>query len=124
WVDGRVVGVACHEHVGGRRDWDFTEELLASIVADFVGRVIEVAERRETERTLAVYRRFSELRTQEASRVRVHVEQEIQEWHRARVPGESIDEIRRVYDSSPVPLVLTRLEDGVVRYVNQRAGEL
>ena len=56
WVAGRMVGVVCHEHVGGPRRWDFSEELLAGTIADFVARVIEAADRLRAERVLGQYR--------------------------------------------------------------------
>ena len=56
WVGGRMVGVVCHEHVGGPRRWQFEEELLAGTMADFVARVIEASDRLRAERTLGQYR--------------------------------------------------------------------
>jgi len=48
----------------------------------------------------------------------------VTEKETARGQNRELEEIRSIIDSSPVPLVLTRLEDGEVRYVNLRACEL
>ncbi|HEV8322195.1 MAG TPA: ATP-binding protein [Myxococcota bacterium] len=50
---GRMVGVICHEHVGGRRPWSFEEQNFAGSLADFVSLAMEAAERRKAERALA-----------------------------------------------------------------------
>jgi diguanylate cyclase (GGDEF)-like protein/PAS domain S-box-containing protein len=118
WVGGRVVGVVCHEHVGGPRRWEFEEELLAGTVADFVARVIEAADRLRAERVLGQYRKHVQelvgLRGRQLERLNGVLRREARE----------LEEVRRIVDASPVPMVLTRLHDGEVRYVNERAAEL
>lgn len=44
-VGGRVVGVLCHEHVGGPRDWLPEEMLFAGALADLVSLVVETEQR-------------------------------------------------------------------------------
>jgi diguanylate cyclase (GGDEF)-like protein/PAS domain S-box-containing protein len=126
WVAGRMVGVVCHEHVGGARRWDFSEELLAGTVADFVARVIEAADRQRAERVLGEYRAHVQelvgIRAKELERLNAAVKREVSDWPNDR--RRELAEVRSMIDSSPVPLVLTRLEDGEVRYVNLRACEL
>jgi len=56
WVDGRLAGVICHEHIGGPRRWTFGDELLAGSMADFLARVLENVERRRAERALGAVR--------------------------------------------------------------------
>jgi diguanylate cyclase (GGDEF)-like protein/PAS domain S-box-containing protein len=128
WVSGRMVGVVCHEHVGGPRRWDFSEELLAGTIADFVARVIEAADRVRSERVLGQYREHVQelvsIRLKEVERLKVALGREVIEKENARGQTRELEEIRSIIDSSPVPLVLTRLEDGEVRYVNLRACEL
>ena len=41
WVKDRMVGVICHEHVGGRRDWNADEETFAYLMSNFVALAIE-----------------------------------------------------------------------------------
>jgi signal transduction histidine kinase len=45
--DGVVVGVVCHEHVGGTRKWSEGEASFASAVADMLTILIDQAERAE-----------------------------------------------------------------------------
>jgi two-component system, cell cycle sensor histidine kinase and response regulator CckA len=45
--DGEVIGVVCHEHVGGVRAWTEKEAGFASAVADMLTILIEQAERAE-----------------------------------------------------------------------------
>src|SRR6185503_1240880 len=45
FVRGQMVGVVCHEHVGGLRAWQPWEELVAGSIADFVALALEAAER-------------------------------------------------------------------------------
>jgi diguanylate cyclase (GGDEF)-like protein/PAS domain S-box-containing protein len=105
WVAGRMVGVVCHEHVGGPRRWHFEEELLAGTMADFVARVIEAAERLRAERTLGQYRE--------------HVDELTRVEQALRRSGENL---RIVLGAAPVALVLTRLADEHVMLANERAA--
>lgn len=51
-VGGDCIGVVCHEHVGGKRDWTSAEQIFAGSIADFVALAIEVFERRRSEAKL------------------------------------------------------------------------
>jgi diguanylate cyclase (GGDEF)-like protein/PAS domain S-box-containing protein len=128
WVAGRMVGVVCHEHVGGVREWGFDEELLAATVADFVARVIEAADRLRAERALGQHRQHIQvlvgLRGKQREQLKVVLEREATGWHAAQKEHRELEEARRVFDASPVPMVVTRLRDAEVRYVNQRAKDL
>lgn len=107
WVGGDMVGVVCHEHVGGPRRWTFEEELLAGTMADFVARVIEASDRLRAERTLGQYRTHVDALTR--------VEQAL------RRSGENL---RIVLGAAPVALVLTRLRDQHVVLANERCAAL
>lgn len=107
WVGGRMVGVVCHEHVGGPRRWQFEEELIAGTMADFVARVIEASERLRTERTLVEYRD--------------HVDELTRVEQALRRSGENL---RIVLGAAPVALVLTRLNDQNVVLANERCAAL
>jgi len=128
WVGGRMIGVVCHEHVGGPRRWEFSEELLAGTIADFVARVVEAADRVRHERVLGQYREHVQelvsIRHKEVERLKAALSREVTEKEVVRGQTRELEEIRSIIDSSPVPLVLTRLEDAEVRYVNLRACEL
>jgi|GEM_PF-1876429 len=107
WVGGRMVGVVCHEHVGGSRRWQFEEELLAGTMADFVARVIEASDRLRAERALGQYRE--------------HVDELTRVEQALRRSGENL---RIVLGAAPVALVLTRLRDQHVVLANERCAAL
>ena len=54
--DGRVIGVVCHEHVGGVREWTEREAGFASAVADLLTMLIHQAERSELRAALDAQR--------------------------------------------------------------------
>jgi diguanylate cyclase (GGDEF)-like protein/PAS domain S-box-containing protein len=107
WVGGRMVGVVCHEHVGGPRHWQFEEELLAGTMADFVARVIEASDRLRAEDVLGQYRE--------------HVDELTRVEQALRRSGENL---RIVLGAAPVALVLTRLHDQHVVLANERCAAL
>jgi diguanylate cyclase (GGDEF)-like protein/PAS domain S-box-containing protein len=107
WVAGRMVGVVCHEHVGGPRRWQFEEELIAGTMADFVARVIEASDRLIAERTLGQYRE--------------HVHELTRVEQVLRRSGENLS---IVLGAAPVALVLTRLHDKLVVLANERCAAL
>lgn len=41
WVQGKMVGVVCHEHVGAKRTWDSDEETFAYLMSSFVALALE-----------------------------------------------------------------------------------
>ena len=45
WLEGRLIGVVCHEHIGEVRQWTLDEETFAGSIADFVTLAIEAKER-------------------------------------------------------------------------------
>lgn len=92
FLHGSMVGVLCHEHVGGPREWEIWEELVAGTLADFIALVMEAGERVRAEA--------------EVARVREHLEQELA--------------MRAVFEAAPVPLVLARA-DGRIESWNPRA---
>jgi two-component system cell cycle sensor histidine kinase/response regulator CckA len=67
YLEGQIVGVVCHEHVGPRRRWTEAECAFASAVADNVARLYGEHVRRNAESALAVYQqRLMELNRMEA----------------------------------------------------------
>ncbi len=95
FLHGELVGVVCHEHVGGPRLWRMWEELVAGTMADFVAQVIEAGELLRTKAEVARYR--------------AHLEEETA--------------LRNVFEAAPVPLVLARA-DGTIELFNPRALEV
>ena len=122
FVGGEMVGVVCHEHVGPSRRWEFWEELVAGTLADFVALVVEASERVRAERELGLYKshlqELSQLRSSELRKLRdeLHFDEE--------APTSEI-ETRRMFDASPVPLVVLEPdESGQIVYANRRAAAL
>lgn len=52
WLEGRMVGVVCHEQVEPGRQWALEEENFAGSIADLVSLAIEAHERQRTETAL------------------------------------------------------------------------
>lgn len=53
YVHGEVVGVVCHEHLDGPRDWTQSDVDFASTVADMCSTILEQASRAEAEAELS-----------------------------------------------------------------------
>jgi len=45
WVEGQMVGILCHEHIGPARHWTVAEEQFAASLADLVSLAIESRDR-------------------------------------------------------------------------------
>jgi signal transduction histidine kinase/DNA-binding response OmpR family regulator len=58
---GRVVGVLCHEHVGGPRTWSADDQNIASSFATMVTLAMEATDRRDAERALRVAKEAAEV---------------------------------------------------------------
>lgn len=95
FLHGEMIGVVCHEHVGGPRSWQLWEELVAGTMADFVALVMEAEERQRAQA--------------EAARYRKHLEEETA--------------LKHVFEAAPISLVLARA-DGMVELFNARAIEV
>jgi len=52
YVRGRLVGVVCHEHVGGPRDWSEHEQLFAMAIGQLVALAIEARSREAAEQAV------------------------------------------------------------------------
>ena len=67
YLDGRIVGVVCHEHVGPPRRWTDADRAFASGVADNISRLYGEYGRSHAESTIAAYQRhLMELHRMEA----------------------------------------------------------
>lgn len=55
YIEGRVVGVVCHEHIGPPRNWSAAEADFASAVADNISRLYQEHERAHAQTTLRGY---------------------------------------------------------------------
>jgi GAF domain-containing protein len=105
-LEGRLVGVVCHEHVGGVRAWRPWEELLAGTMADFVAMILGAAERARQARALEEYRqRLERLVAQRTSELQ-----------------QSEENFRHLFQAAPVALVLTGGADQRVIAANPSIG--
>ncbi|MEH1920584.1 sensor histidine kinase [Nostoc sp.] len=52
WLEGHLIGVVCHEHIGKGRQWTLEEETFAGSIADFVTLAIEASERNVVQEAL------------------------------------------------------------------------
>jgi diguanylate cyclase (GGDEF)-like protein/PAS domain S-box-containing protein len=95
FLGGALVGVVCHEHVGGSRRWQPWEELVAGTFADFAALVLGAAERAEQARALEQYR--------------LHLEDLVAE--RTRQLQQSEHNFRRLFEAAPVAMVLLGLNE-------------
>jgi len=67
YLRGKVVGVVCHEHVGGPRNWNEAEAAFAACVADNVARIYGEYERQHAQSALRHYQKhLMELHRMEA----------------------------------------------------------
>ncbi len=108
FLQGKLVGVVCHEHLGQPRVWLPWEELVAGTFADFVGMVLGAAERNA--------------QASELERSRNELEARVAE--RTKRLGESEASVRRLFNAAPVGMVLARAEDNTLLATNRRARAL
>jgi len=72
---GRLIGVVCHEHVGGARSWLPEEQEFAASVAEFVSLALETSERRRAEQaSRAAQSELLQHQQQEKRRVEAELE--------------------------------------------------
>ncbi len=108
FVRGAMVGVVCHEHIGGPRRWSFSEELLAGTFADFVALVLETESWHGAEKALRFERDALESKVAE----------------RTADLRETEANLRALLELSPVSMLLTRMSDHKVAFANRRAAEM
>ncbi|HAZ48188.1 MAG TPA: hypothetical protein DDW76_17885 [Cyanobacteria bacterium UBA11369] len=49
WLQGKMVGIVCHEHLGSKRKWGMEEQNFAAAIADLVSLALEASERQRSE---------------------------------------------------------------------------
>jgi len=74
---GRVIGVLCHEHVGGPRQWTTEEIYFSSSLATFMTLVLEAHQRREAELALVLAKEAAEVGNRAKSEFLATVSHEI-----------------------------------------------
>lgn len=107
-VRGQIRGVICHEHAGVSRTWSAWEELVAATFADFIAMIYAAQELLESRRQLEEYQRqLQGLVEERTARLR-----------------ERENDVRHLFEASPVALVLTNPGDQTIIDANLRASEL
>lgn len=48
WLQGKMVGVVCHQHIGFKRKWAMEEQNFAAAIADLVSLALEASERQKS----------------------------------------------------------------------------
>lgn len=48
WLQGKMVGIVCHEHLGTKRKWRIEEQNFAAAIADLVSLALEASERQRS----------------------------------------------------------------------------
>ena len=74
---GHVVGVLCHEHVGGPRSWTAEEVHFSSSLATFITLALEAYQRREVEQALVLAKEAAEVASRAKSEFLASVSHEI-----------------------------------------------
>ena len=74
---GHVVGVLCHEHVGGPRSWTTEEVYFSSSLATFMTLALEARQRREAEQALVLAKEAAEVASRAKSEFLASVSHEI-----------------------------------------------
>jgi two-component system sensor histidine kinase/response regulator len=74
---GRVVGVLCHEHVGGPRSWTTEEVYFSSSLATFITLALEAHQRREADQALVLAKEAAEVASRAKSEFLASVSHEI-----------------------------------------------
>ena len=74
---GQVVGVLCHEHVGGPRSWTTEEVYFSSSLATFMTLALEARQRREAEQALVLAKEAAEVASRAKSEFLASVSHEI-----------------------------------------------
>jgi PAS domain S-box-containing protein len=52
WTGNEIIGVICHEHIGGTRDWTIDEQNFAAALSDMVSVALESQKRKKIETDL------------------------------------------------------------------------
>jgi len=124
---GQFVGAISCEHVAGPRLFRVWEELFLGALADHVAMVLQVRERLRAEALLADQQvqvdELLESRTSAVVRENADLQREVDALQlAAETIRKSEDERRRLFAASPVPMLLVRKRDRVVRLANDRCA--
>jgi PAS domain S-box-containing protein len=83
-LEGRMIGVICHEHTGSPREWTLDEQNFAGSMADLVALSLEVWQRRQAERALRDARDQLEVKVAERTRELSEANEQLKELDRLK----------------------------------------
>jgi len=94
-LNGQMVGVVCHEHVGASRQWGLEEHNFAASIADLVSLAIEASERKRSQEELRLAHDQLEIRVGERTAELAKANVELQ----AEVIERKIAEAKLIHDA-------------------------
>jgi PAS domain S-box-containing protein len=83
-LEGRMIGVICHEHTGSPREWTLDEQNFAGSMADLVALSLEVWQRRQAESALREARDQLEIKVAERTRELSEANDQLKELDRLK----------------------------------------
>jgi PAS domain S-box-containing protein len=83
-LEGRMIGVVCHEHTGSPREWTLDEQNFAGSMADLVALSLEVSQRRQAERALREAHDQLEVKVAERTRELSEANEQLKEFDRLK----------------------------------------
>jgi PAS domain S-box-containing protein len=83
-LEGKMIGVICHEHTGSPREWTLDEQNFAGSMADLVALSLEVWQRRQAERALREARDQLEVKVAERTRELSEANEQLKELDRLK----------------------------------------
>lgn len=104
WLNDKVVGVVCIEHIGGKRDWTLDEQNFVGSLTDYCRVIIETCKRRSAEQSL----------------MQLSARQEAIIAQRTQLLRESESRYSYVIEHAPIPIVVIA-NDGNIVDVNPEA---
>jgi PAS domain S-box-containing protein len=83
-LEGKLIGVICHEHTGSPREWTVDEQSFAGSMADLVALSLEVWQRRQAERALREARDQLEIKVAERTHELSEANEQLKELDRLK----------------------------------------
>ncbi len=104
FLNGKTIGIVCHEHVGGTRKWKIDEQSFAGSIADLSRSAIESIKRKEAETALQQY--SNQLADKVIERTAALTKSEMR--------------YRYVVENAPIPIIVLD-QDGIIIEANPEA---
>lgn len=124
-LDGRLVGVICHEHVGAPRAFQAWEELVAGTFADFAAMLLGAEARVQQERALDDMRQklIEQQKLEECWKALAHTDALTGALNRRKLLEVGGQELARAQRENK-PLALAMLDVDHFKQINDRYGHI